>query len=332
MTRNFTIALLCLICSAAGVKAQDIHFSQYYAEPWFLNPAKTGFFPGNYRLSGAYRNQWGHITSPFRTFSASGELGWEWKGASKDVFGIGAHAYSDRSGDGNFTVSNFGLASAYNFGLDRFQTQFLGFGVGANYCVSSFDPTKLRFDSEWTGVGSQENYTSQSASYVDFSGGVEYNFIPSDEFALNVGWAMHHINQPDITFLGSSESVIYRKNTLNIGATYTIKNKYQFYPRLLFAKQGPHTEINTGTFMKVKLDKARKESYALYLGAWYRWNDAIIPVARFDIRDLSIGLSYDINVNKLYTVSDGHGGTELTLLYTGRLTNMGKRKVNCPKF
>jgi type IX secretion system PorP/SprF family membrane protein len=332
MTKFFTSFALLLVLCGGTLRAQDIHFSQFYAEPWYLNPAKTGFFPGNFRLSGAYRNQWGHITSPFRTFSASGELGWEWKGASKDIFGIGMHAFSDRSGDGNYTINNVGFSTAYNFGLDRFHMHFLGIGGGVNYVTHGFDPTHLRFDDEWTGVGTQESYTTNKTSYVDFSGGIEYNCVFSDKFNINFGWAAHHINEPRVTYTADATSKVYARNSVNFGATYTIRNKYQFYPRLLFSKQGPHTEINTGTFMKVRLDKSRKEAYALYLGSWYRWNDAIIPVARFDINDLSIGLSYDVNVSNLYTVSNGHGGTELTLLYTGGLPNMSKRRVNCPKF
>jgi type IX secretion system PorP/SprF family membrane protein len=313
-------------------QAQDIHFSQFYAEPWFINPAKTGMFPGNYRLSGAYRNQWGHVTAPFRTFSASGELGWDLKGASKDIFGIGAHAYSDRSGDGNFTINNVGISSAYTFGLDRFHHHFFGIGGGFNYVNTGFNTTNLRFDNEYTGVGSQEKFNNTHVSYADFSVGLEYTFVHSDKFGLNGGWAVHHINQPNAAFIDNDENRIYRKNTFNFGATYTVGRKYQFYPRVLLAQQGPHLEINTGTFAKVKLDKARKEQYALYMGLWYRWGDAVVPVARFDIHDLSIGLSYDINTSSLYQASDGRGGSEITVLYTGFMPKMGKKRLPCSRF
>ena len=330
MNRFYITTLLVVLGFAT--RAQDIHFSQFYAEPWFINPAKTGFFPGNYRLSGAYRNQWSKVTTPYKTFAASAELGWEWKGASKDMFGVGAHAYSDRSGDANFSINNVGVSSAYTFGLDLFNKNFIGLGGGVNYVTTSFDPTHLRFDNEYDGVDATERYVSTKASYADFSVGLEYNFVHSDKFNLNAGWAMHHINQPTLSFMGTDETRIFRKHTVNFGATYTIGRIYQFYPRILFAQQGPHTEINTGTFVKVKLDKARKEAYALYIGGWYRWNDAVIPVVRFDVQDLSIGLSYDINTSNLYAASNGRGGTELTLLYTGYMRKMGKKKIPCSKF
>jgi type IX secretion system PorP/SprF family membrane protein len=327
-----TAILFIALSSIEIVKSQDIHFSQFYAEPWLINPAKTGFFNGNYRLTGAYRNQWSSITAPYSTFSASGELGWELKGASKDVFGIGFHAFSDQAGDANYSVNSFGVSSAYNFGLDRYQTQFIGFGGAVNYTGNNFDPTRLKFDNEYTGISGTEQYTRTKVKYVEYAAGIEYNFIPNERFNFNCGWAMYHINEPSFSFTASKKSTISQRQTFNAGATYTINDIFQLYPRALVSFQGPHREISTGTFVRMKLDKSRKESYALYFGPWMRWKDAVILVTRFDVKELSLGLSYDINSSKLFDVSEGRGGPEFTVAYTGAVRGMSKRKVNCPKF
>lgn len=42
--------------------AQDIHFSQFYDSPLTLNPATTGNFRGDYRISHIYRSQWRDAT------------------------------------------------------------------------------------------------------------------------------------------------------------------------------------------------------------------------------------------------------------------------------
>ena len=42
-------------------KAQvDPHFSQYYIQPMTMNPAFTGAFDGDYRVSGIWRSQYGN--------------------------------------------------------------------------------------------------------------------------------------------------------------------------------------------------------------------------------------------------------------------------------
>src|SRR5205085_2420424 len=53
----------------------------------------------------------------------------------------------------------------------------------------------------------------------------------------------------------------------------------------------------------------------LYFGAFLRWGDAIIPMMKLDMKRLSMGLSYDVNVSKLYVASNWRGGFELTASY-----------------
>ena len=77
MRKSLRISLLMLSIGLAvsKVNAQvDPHFSQYYVYPSWLNPALTGAFDGQYRVSGVYRNQWGNISSPFTTYGASAEF------------------------------------------------------------------------------------------------------------------------------------------------------------------------------------------------------------------------------------------------------------------
>ena len=38
--------------------AQDIHFSQWYNNPLFSNPALTADFDGDYRITANQREQW----------------------------------------------------------------------------------------------------------------------------------------------------------------------------------------------------------------------------------------------------------------------------------
>ena len=59
MKCKFLILLMLSILTLNKTKGQvDPHFSQYYVYPSWLNPALTGAFDGDYRVSGIYRNQW----------------------------------------------------------------------------------------------------------------------------------------------------------------------------------------------------------------------------------------------------------------------------------
>jgi len=78
--------------------------------------------------------------------------------------------------------------------------------------------------------------------------------------------------------------------------------------------------------------KEKEVKDKVYLGAWYRVCDAVIFVSRFDIVNTSIGLSYDVNVSKLYRASEGRGGPEMTVTYLGFLPNTKSKKISCPRF
>ena len=313
------------------LKAQDIHFSQFYTQPWMLNPAKTGFFNSDYRIGLAYRSQWRSVTVPFVTFAGSAEMNREMKGASKDLLGIGVHAFTDRAGDANFTNNNIGLNLAYTFGLDRYHTNFIGFGANLNVLNSFFDLSRMRFDNEYTGGALNERFATTNFATFDFGMGADYNFIPNDRFNLSIGQAVHHLNNPSLTFTNYDGAVLARKYVSTFSATYTINSKFQLFPRAYVAFQGPHQEINTGSFLRIKLDKDRKDKHAFYMGGWYRWGDAAIAVARFDFQDVSIGLSYDINTSKLISETEGRGGAEITLSYLGKKSGRGHKRIKCPK-
>ena len=108
-----------------GLRAQvDPHFSQYYVYPAWLNPALTGAFDGQYRVSGIYRSQWGNITSPFQTFGVAAEF------TTEKNINLGISALKQQAGDGGYGYTTAYGSVAYTgvkWGVN--QTQRLVFGL-----------------------------------------------------------------------------------------------------------------------------------------------------------------------------------------------------------
>ena len=95
-----TILFVALIVSGITLKAQDPHFSQFFASPLTLNPAFTGKFDGEWRLAANHRDQWPSIPKAYVTTSASVDFGIMKSRIPKgDVFGIGISGLSDQSAD-----------------------------------------------------------------------------------------------------------------------------------------------------------------------------------------------------------------------------------------
>lgn len=68
-----TVILSLWLVTPSTVQAQDIHFSQFYMAPLFLNPAMTGVMNCNHRVIANYRNQWASIlrSNAYNTYNVS---------------------------------------------------------------------------------------------------------------------------------------------------------------------------------------------------------------------------------------------------------------------
>ena len=101
-----------------------------------------------------------------------------------------------------------------------------------------------------------------------------------------------------------------------------------------YVAQGAHTEIIGGMIYTYKLDDTDDPKYLIHGGAFMRLKDAIIPVAKVEMRPLAISLSYDINTSKLSTATRGRGGFEMALSYQKFINrdNSSKEAVRCPRF
>ena len=111
--RRALLPLLVLVAAGPITAQVDPHFSQYYVYPSWLNPALTGIFDGQYRVSGVYRSQWGSITTPFTTYGATGEITTEKNinvGVSilKQTAGDGGYGYTTAYGNVSYTGVKFG--------------------------------------------------------------------------------------------------------------------------------------------------------------------------------------------------------------------------------
>ena len=104
---KIVLAVALFLGAAQGLKAQvDVAFSQFYANPLYLNPAFAGskVCP---RVSLNYRSQWPSLVSAFTTVSASYD---QYIDALHG--GVGAILMTDRQGD-HAALSTSSLAVMY---------------------------------------------------------------------------------------------------------------------------------------------------------------------------------------------------------------------------
>jgi type IX secretion system PorP/SprF family membrane protein len=328
------------------LKAQDQHFTQFYASPLLLNPALTGNIEGKYRISSIYRSQWQHVLDePLKTASFAADLRFRTPSrnrTSKDQIGVGFVFYNDKTGVLDFSTTQFIFSAAYHKCLDVAGKQFLSAGIQYGLSQRNVNYNSLTFHDEFNGltgytIPTEEILPDNNFSFNDFSAGLNYSGSFDNDFGLFAGVSLHHFLSPSVSYYGNSGEGerLYPKISGQLATSIPVADRISLTPRALVAFQGPHLEINAGTNVKIKFGEYG--GYAWQIGTWARpvkFNtgmglDALVLMTGVEIGSSFLGLSYDLNLTSAAKYGRRQGAFEISLTYLGEYEN---EEILCPKF
>ena len=314
------VLLLIIILGSHSIKAQDPHFTQYYAAPMLMNPALTGFFNGDVRVSGCYRSQWPSIQYPYITGTVSVDAN-AFKSYIKDgdIMGVGFTGLFDKTNNGGLKTNSLSTSFSFHKLLDAQGINRLGIGAMATYNTRLLDYSKLIFGQQLTTQGFDERLPTGESSngfatnYLDYSVGILYSAI-TDVSSFYCGASMYHFNQPTESFNGP-EHIIKPRIVANAGGYFNVGELNKFFMSAAYMKSEYSNDLIFGVAFSKTLSQIADENYNLILGTWYRYNDAFAPYVGIEYKNLRGAISYDVNVSKLQTASNFRGGFELSLSY-----------------
>lgn len=335
MRKLILTGCLCVVALQL-LQAQDPHYSQFFSSPLTINPALTGKFSGDYRLTGNYRNQWPSIANAFTTVSASADFHlMQNRLPSNDAFGIGFMAYNDKSANGAVNFNYLGASLAYHKGLDEDGNNTLGGGFQVTYANMLINTAGLTFEDQltssgFTGVTSEVfNNASLKTNYLDVNAGVLYNGSTSDRNNFYLGASIYHINRPKQSFTGA-DYVLNPRTTIHGGGYFPISDAATLHISAMQTFQGGASETLLGGAVQLIANPEVPKPTSLYLGSWVRMKDAFIPYLGLEFDDFRLGITYDYNTSALKTASQNRGGIEISLIYIHRPST--DHPISCPKF
>ncbi len=336
--KKFLFTLTTCIALTSVSTAQDPNFSQFFASPLTLNPALTGKFDGVFRFAANYRNQWPSISNAYVTTTASLDMGiMKNRIPETDQFGVGIMAYSDKAGDGALNSTYYGLSLAYHKGLDENGYHQIGAGFQGTYMNKRLNTNKLTFQDQltpfgFTGVTSESFSSSQvNLNYFDLNAGFIYNGSTNGYNNFYIGASMYHINRPKESFQ-QGNFVLSTRTTIQAGGKIPVGtyNFLHFAGNHSIQAKAHNTMLGAAYSLNVNNDEENPTN--AYLGAWYRFNDAVIPYIGLEVGEWHFGASYDVNTSSLKPASNSRGGVEISLIYIKKYTDPNMKKLNCPKF
>lgn len=343
--QKILIGALCLF-TAISVSAQDIHFTQFYMSPLNLNPAMTGVNNCKTRMIVNYRNQWASAlgANAYNTYSASYDQ--KMPVGREDYFGIGGSVWGDVAGESRFGTTQARLSLSYSKKMAGYRKKASYLVIGADAALSQrrISEGDLRWPSQITAQGpisgpSGEPFFDSDFIYPDIAAGLLWFSVIDEQTNWYLGAALHHLNQPNVSFFGSNPVSLFSRTTVHGGAQFPVSLRMSVLPFFVFMAQGPHREFNGGASVRFALGPSRTSNQSWQVGAWYRLgnqvegglhSDAVILSTRFNYDQFSIGFSYDFTVSEFSQAGSVNGAFEFSLVY--QICGPESRGVYCPRF
>jgi len=329
MCRILAFCSLLVTSGLTDLSAQDPQFSQFYANPLYLNPALAGA-PICPRLIGNYRNQWPSVEQAFVTYNASYDQYVEFLHG-----GVGLLFTADRAGGGNLNTTMISLMYAYKFNI-----------TGRIHASAALQATYYQRRLVWENLlfedmidpqngfvlPTSEKQPDQSRVGVpDFSAGV---FIGYEDLIYG-GVAVSHLSQPDISFYANSTAKLFMKITVSAGSVinlrkgggYDEEKEFSISPNVLYQQQDAFHQLNLG--LSLTFDP-------FIGGVWFRYNfenpDALIPFLGIHYKNLRIGYSYDFTISHLKGASGGAHEVSASWQFPCIEKRRHIRAIKCPRF
>lgn len=320
--------ILVLLIAVTEVTAQDPEFSQFYANPLYLNPALAGstLCP---RAMASYRNQWPAAGKAFITF-----------GASYDQYvkflhgGVGVSLMTDRAGNGNLNTTSISVMYAYKFNLSSHLQASGALKVGYYQRRLAWD--NLQFEDMidpldgFTKPTSEKQPDNLSTGVPDFSAGI---FLAYDDL-LYGGIAVDHVTMPKVGFYVDNETQLYMKYTVHAGSVISLhrngwseEREFSISPNILYQQQFDFRQLNIGLYLTVD---------PFLGGVWYRHSfgnpDAIIPMVGIHYKNLQVGYSYDLTISNLRGASGGAHEVSAAWQFPCVEKRRHIKAIKCPRF
>ena len=309
-----------------STRAQDFHFSMLDLDPMLFNPAYSGFFDGTGRFGVVYRNQWASVSKPFQTLSATAEFSLTRSNRSMNGLNMGLWLTTDREGTLNYGSTSAALVMSYFQSLNHSGSHILSAAIEAG-------GGQVGFSTEEIVMGDpSEQFERTRAPYPTIGAGVAWFWQVSDELYTKVGMAMRNINEPDISYLGMSDTRLMRRLTAYARAEWRAAPQWGVLPVVGYQRQGTFSEMVFGCDARWYLRESQHDYLALSAGLLGRMGDALAINLAMLWRDWTFAFSYDANISRLATASHTIGAFELGIVYMIHKKDYHTRALPCPIF
>ena len=342
--RIFLWIVVLEIAGSGSLKAQDLHFSQWFNEPLLTNPANTGFIPdADYRLGANYRNQWSSVMSqPYKTMSIWGDAQVFRSRIQSGWLGLGGAILHDVAGASSLSTTQIYASIAYHQMLGYSSLLSIGFNTG--FVNKNINLSNLKFPDQFDGkffnsdivTADHVQLDNNNVNYFDMQVGMNYAFFPNKNTYINAGFSVQHLNQPRESFFTTDppgyDSRIAPRYIGFFNGSFKTSSLVIINPMAYYTVQASAHEFVIGA--NVQYNLSDDGSQQVIGGLYDRPGDAIIPMVGFVYRNIRLMFTYDITTSSLKQYNNGNGAWEFAVILPGEYAvyNGDRHQSLCPSF
>lgn len=325
------ILVFLIIFNLKTAFSQDIHYSQFFNNQVYTNPAFSGL-NYNARFALFYRNQFPSISNGFgagfSTYSLSYDQHFE-----RINSGIGALIFYDSKANGILNSIMSQLTYAYQIKIKRKLGLKIGVQIGFN--STSLDWNKLQFYDQIDPInGFFNNIPTNEPQPVSltqnsFDAGVGFLFFNQNFYA---GGVVKHLTFQKNQFYNNINSSI---SPLYIGAQFgniiVFEKKHKFYlsPNLMYGFQYKKHELVPALMMNYEL-----VNFGFGMRYTFEELESAIIYLGFSKGIVRINYSYDITISRLAGKTGGSHEISFKFIFGGEDNSLNPKyqngRIPCP--
>lgn len=277
-------------------------------DPLLFNPAYSGFFDGIGRFGVVYRNQWASVSTPFQTLSATAELSVMRSKRNHNGLSAGLWVSADRAGELNYGSTSASAIVSY--------FQALGNGNNLVSIAAEVGVGQTGFNSENILMADgTETFVREKALYPTLGAGVAWFCQQTESFYTKLGFSIRNINEPDISYLGLSDTRLSRRWNLYARGEWRFRPQWSLLPVAGYQQQAAYSELVYGSDIKWYINERQRSYLALSAGLLGRHGDALSMNVAVEWTAWIFAFSYDANLSPLAEASHTLGAFEIGVIY-----------------
>ena len=315
--------------------SQDVHFTLFNNAPLLLNPANTGNFDGNWRITGNYRDQWRALSDKNTFTTASFSFDGHFYILNQKL-AAGIYFINDRSGSRELISNKLYLSVSYEKLLSK---NLFRFGLQTGYVFRSFGSGGYTLPSDWNideGSFVSEGNPIEKSGYLDINIGALWK-TSINKLEPEVGISLAHCNFPNESFYKDSVGRLPIRSIIHGKVKARINDKIYLRPTLVYVARRSATEFVFGSDVGFNVFDKHSALKEILVGVYFRDglfknSDAVSLMGGARIGRIDISICYDYNISRLKVATGNKGGIEISFAYRSISTVLNSYSIPCERF